>query len=145
MLRLALILGLGAASTCALALEVECEPVYPVFCMNIHAGCAGRTETAALPFKLNAASGRGWIESPDADMRELYANGRAEWEDGETASSSVRSAGRATSGSSQTAGTSSATTAATPASCPTATAARAARIGTIGPILDLPAASTMGR
>jgi hypothetical protein len=84
MLPLALILGLGVVSTCALALEVECEPVYPVFCMNIHAGCAGRTETAALPFKLNAASGRGWIESPDADMRELYANGRAEWEDGET-------------------------------------------------------------
>lgn len=84
MLRLVLILGLGAASTCARALEVQCEPAHPVFCMNIHAGCAGRTETAAPPFKLRADAGRGSIESPDADMRELYANGRAEWEDGET-------------------------------------------------------------
>jgi len=84
MLRLVLILGLGAASTCARALEVQCEPVHPVFCMNIHAGCAGRTETPALAFKLKADAGRGSIESPDADMRELYANGRAEWEDGET-------------------------------------------------------------
>lgn len=84
MLRLVLILGLGAASTCARALEVQCEPVHPVFCMNIHAGCVGRTETPALPFKLQADAGRGSIESADADMRELYANGRAEWEDGET-------------------------------------------------------------
>jgi hypothetical protein len=84
MLRLVLILGLGAASTCARALEVQCEPVHPVFFMNNHAGCAGRTETPALPFKLKADAGRGSIESPDADMRELYANGRAEWEDGET-------------------------------------------------------------
>ena len=84
MLRLVLILGLGAASSGARALEVQCEPVHPVFCMNIHAGCAGRTETPALPFKLQADAGRGSIESADADMRELYADGRAEWEDGET-------------------------------------------------------------
>lgn len=84
MLRLVLILALGAGSTCTRALEVQCEPVHPVLCMNIHAGCARRTETAALPFKLKADAGRGSIETPDADMRELYANGRAEWEDGET-------------------------------------------------------------
>ncbi len=84
MLRLVLILGLGAASTCARALEVQCEPVHPFFCMNIHAGCAGRTDLAAVPFKLKADAGRGSIESPDPDLRELYANGRADWDDGET-------------------------------------------------------------
>ena len=84
MLRLVLIMTLGAASTCPRALEVDCQPALPFFCTNIHAGCAGRTEVAALPFKLNAVSGRGWIESSDADMRELYANGRADWESGET-------------------------------------------------------------
>lgn len=81
MLRLVLILGLGAASTCARALEVQCEPVHPVFCMNIHAGCAGRTETPTFPFKLKADAGRGSIEAPPdaSDIRRLYENGSAEW------------------------------------------------------------------
>jgi hypothetical protein len=86
MLRLVLVLGLSAASTCARALEVQCEPLHPFFCMNIHAGCAGRTDVATFPFKLHADAGRGRIESTKdtPDMRELYENGRAEWEDGET-------------------------------------------------------------
>jgi hypothetical protein len=82
MLRLALVLA--AASTSAHALEVECEPTVPFFCMNIHAGCAGRTDLPAPQFKLNADAGRGWIESADTDMRDLYANGRAEWNECET-------------------------------------------------------------
>jgi hypothetical protein len=81
MLRLVLILGLGAVSTCARALEADCEPAHPFFCMNIHAGCAGRTETATFPFKLKADGARGSIESASdtSDMRQLYENGRAEW------------------------------------------------------------------
>ena len=83
-MKLVFALALGAAPIAAHGLEVECEPALPFFCVNIHAGCAGRTDIEAPRFKLNAVSERGWIESPDTDMRDLYANGRAEWNDGET-------------------------------------------------------------
>ncbi len=61
--------------------EVACQPTLPFFCSNIHVGCSGRSTIRTFPFKLRAASGRGWIESDadTSDMKELYENGRVEW------------------------------------------------------------------
>jgi hypothetical protein len=67
------------------ALDVQCEPAVPVFCRNIHVGCAGPTELRTFPFKLRVASERGWIEAgPDgADFQQHYADARVEWDEAE--------------------------------------------------------------
>lgn len=76
-----LLVSSTAAPAQEVALGIACEPSHPFFCLNIHAGCAGRTETATFAFRLHAAGGRGWIESAadTPDVRQLYENGRAEW------------------------------------------------------------------
>jgi hypothetical protein len=63
----ALVPLLLAAPLQALALEVDCEPAHPFFCLNIHAGCAGRTEVPTVPFKLKADGERGWIVSASGE------------------------------------------------------------------------------
>lgn len=64
-----------AAPLQALGLEVDCEPAHPVFCLNIHAGCTGRTDTPTFRFKLKAEGERGRIVSASPD----YGDARAEW------------------------------------------------------------------
>lgn len=59
--------GIGANAEAA---EVKCAPALPVFCANVHVGCAGRTAVATHGFKITLsgsdaliafADGRNWV------------------------------------------------------------------------------------
>jgi hypothetical protein len=65
------------------AVAVECEPALPVFCQNIHVGCAGPTDLRTFSFKLRVAAGRAWIEAgPEAaDFQRQYSDAHVEWGD----------------------------------------------------------------
>lgn len=65
---------------------VACRPTLPFFCSNIHVACSGRSTLRTFPFKLRANPSNGWIET-DADttgIKELYENGRIDWENEDT-------------------------------------------------------------
>ena len=50
----------------ALALEhTNCIPLYPVFCKNVHVGCAGRTSLPTLGFSITQKGEMGIIEFLD--------------------------------------------------------------------------------
>ena len=64
--------------------EISCQPVFPVFCSNIHVACSGPSSMKTFPFKLRATTTAGSIESNSdtGGIREQYENARVEWESG---------------------------------------------------------------
>jgi hypothetical protein len=62
--------------------EVSCQPVFTVFCSNIHVSCGGASCIKTFPFKFRVTDTHGSIDSTSdaAGMRQQYDNGRAEWD-----------------------------------------------------------------
>jgi hypothetical protein len=57
---------------------VNCQPILPYFCDNLHVSCSGRTTLPTFPFTLKISAARAWLES-DADtsgIKALYENAR---------------------------------------------------------------------
>ncbi len=73
------ILMFSIGSSDAIADELfRCKPLYPVFCHNIHVGCAGRTAVPARAFSVSRQGGKASVTFDDgsrwwADVEE--ANG----------------------------------------------------------------------
>ena len=51
-----LLLLVAGSALPAVAETLRCEPVYPVFCGNIHVGCAGRSSVPTTGFSVNIAT-----------------------------------------------------------------------------------------
>ena len=60
-----------AAGADAVPQRYDCEPVRPVFCRNIHLGCAGKTDIPTSPFRVSITDGlaRLHFEGPEPPLQ----------------------------------------------------------------------------
>jgi hypothetical protein len=68
--RKLLIIGLAVMAGCgaeARATAVHCRPALPVFCANVHVGCAGRTTLPTQPFTISALGTSAKIDFADGE------------------------------------------------------------------------------
>lgn len=64
MRALAAALAIGAAGAAGAA-TLDCAPRFPVFCANLHVGCAGRSALPAPAFRVTLGEGRAEVAFAD--------------------------------------------------------------------------------